>query len=234
MKGLLLTMTEPPPEMEEEFNAWYDGEHLPERLAIPGFSSARRWVDPLAPAGSGKYLATYELDKPQVLETPEYLAHVGDNFTPWSKRCLSRCVLFRRWACAQILPGDAASSPAARTLFLACGDVAAEQEAEFNRWYDTEHIPLLSAVPGVLRARRFLAPAGKPRYVALYELAGADVAGSAPWQAALATPWTKRIDTLTQDCEWILRTYVAYETEPLASSATTPHPSPLPARGERG
>ncbi len=74
----------------------------------PGFSSARRWVDPRAPAGTGKYLATYELERPQVLETPEYLAHVGEHFTPWSKRCLSRCVLFRRWACAQILPGDAA------------------------------------------------------------------------------------------------------------------------------
>ncbi len=34
MNGLLLTMTEPPPQMEEEFNAWYDTEHLPERLSI--------------------------------------------------------------------------------------------------------------------------------------------------------------------------------------------------------
>ncbi|MEK7361217.1 MAG: hypothetical protein AAB133_03965 [Pseudomonadota bacterium] len=217
MKGLLLTMTEPPLQMEEEFNAWYDSEHLPERLAIPGFSSARRWVDRQAAAGSGKYLATYELDRPQVLQTPEYLAHVGDNFTPWSKRCLSRCVLFRRWACAQILPGDAPPDPAARTLFVACGDVAAEHEAEFNKWYDTEHIPQLAAVPGVLRARRFFDPNGKPRYVALYELADADVASSASWNAALATDWAKRIDTLTQDSEWILKTYVAYD--PLSPSA---------------
>ena len=43
-RGLLLTMTEPPAAMEEEFNAWYETEHLPERLAIPGFRSARRWV----------------------------------------------------------------------------------------------------------------------------------------------------------------------------------------------
>ncbi len=214
MKGLLLTMTEPPPQMEEEFNAWYDSEHLPERLSIPGFSSARRWVDPRAPAGTGKYLATYELERPQVLETPEYLAHVGEHFTPWSKRCLSRCVLFRRWACAQILPGDAAPDPTARALFFACGEVPAEHEAEFNKWYDTEHIPLLAAVPGVLHARRFLDPASKPHHIALYELADADVAGSAPWNAALATPWAKRIDTLTRDCEWILATYIAYETAP--------------------
>jgi len=213
-------MTEPPPQMEEEFNAWYDTEHLPERLAIPGFSSARRWIDPEAAAGTGKYLATYELDSPQVLQTPAYLAHVGDNFTPWSKRCLSRCVLFRRWAALQILPGDAPPDPAARALFLACGDVTAEHEAEFNKWYDTEHIPLLAAVPGVLRARRFFDPAGKPRYIALYELADAQVPRSAPWQAALNTPWAKRIDTLTRDCEWILATYVAYETlSPLPGNA---------------
>ena len=50
--------------MEEEFNAWYDTEHLPERLAIPGFRSARRWVR------GGTYLATYELDSPEVLQSP--------------------------------------------------------------------------------------------------------------------------------------------------------------------
>ena len=60
-RGLLLTLTEPPAAMEEEFNAWYDTEHLAERLSIPGFRSARRWVADLAP-GEGKYLATYELD----------------------------------------------------------------------------------------------------------------------------------------------------------------------------
>ena len=48
-RGLLLTMTEPPAAMEEEFNAWYETEHLPERLAIAGFRSARRWVAPVAP-----------------------------------------------------------------------------------------------------------------------------------------------------------------------------------------
>ena len=59
-RGLLLTMTEPPPAMEEEFNAWYDTEHLAERLGIVGFRSARRWVADLPP-GEGKYIATYEL-----------------------------------------------------------------------------------------------------------------------------------------------------------------------------
>src|SRR5438067_11317252 len=98
-RGLLLTMTEPPAAMEEEFNAWYDAEHLPERLAIPGFRSARRWVAEVAP-GEGKYLATYELDGPGVLQSPAYLERFA-NATPWTRRCLGCCVVFRRWACEQ-------------------------------------------------------------------------------------------------------------------------------------
>jgi hypothetical protein len=89
-RGLLLTMTEPTGAMEEEFNAWYDTEHLPERLAIPGFRSARRWVAPGAP-GEGKYRATYELDSPAVLQSPEYLARYA-GATPWT-HALAKSVL---------------------------------------------------------------------------------------------------------------------------------------------
>ena len=69
-------------------------------------------------------------------------------------------------------------------------------------------------MPGVLRVRRFLAAEGKPRYIALYDLLDAGVVGSAPWNAALATPWAQRIDTLTKDGAWILATYDAYDPLP--------------------
>jgi hypothetical protein len=208
--GLLLTLTEPVPRDEDEFNAWYDTEHLPERLAIPGFVSARRWADPDARPGEGRYLATYELERPEVLETPEYLAHVGDGFTPWSKRVLGRCAVFRRWACTQITPGDASPAAEAIALFAAIGDVPPEHETEFNRWYDEEHLPALARVPGVLRARRFRASSGTPRYVALYDLADPDAPKSAAWRAANETPWSQRLDALTAGCEWLLRRYLAY------------------------
>jgi hypothetical protein len=213
MKGLLLTMTEPPAQMEEEFNAWYDTEHLPERLSIPGFHSARRWVDPHAPEGSGKYLATYELDSPQVLQTAEYLAHVGDNFTPWSKRCLSRCVLFRRWACAQIFPGDALPDPAAQAMSLVLCDVPPEFESEFARWHDDEILPRLLATPGVLGARRFRAAEGSPASIALYDLAEAGVHGRIDWAAAMSTPRAQRIAERTHADKWQRYCYEAYATK---------------------
>jgi hypothetical protein len=113
-RGLLLTLTEPPAAMEEEFNAWYDTEHLAERLAIPGFRSARRWVADCKP-GEGKYLATYELDSVAVLSSKPYLARF-ENQTPWSRRCLAKTVVFKRWACEQVAPGDADPHPGASAV----------------------------------------------------------------------------------------------------------------------
>ena len=151
-RGLLLTMTEPPAAMEEEFNAWYDTEHLPERLAIPGFRSARRWVAEVK-AGEGKYLATYELDSAAVLTSPQYLSFF-EKPTQWTQRCLSKTVVFRRWACEQVEPGMADAHPAAKAVALALG---AQPLRDF-------------ALPSTLQCRRFVASAGEPRYIALFEL----------------------------------------------------------------
>ena len=151
--GLLLTMTEPPPAMEEEFNAWYDDEHLPERLSIKGFRSARRWVADV-PAGQGKYLATYELDSAAVLSSPEYLPFL-EKPTPWTKRCLGKTVVFRRWAMEQVAPGVAEPHRAAHALLLVLSET-----------------PTLGLVLSeALEARHFVDPAGKPPHAALFELA---------------------------------------------------------------
>jgi hypothetical protein len=161
-RGLLLTMTEPPAAMEEEFNAWYDAEHLPERLAIAGFRAARRWVSSCAP-GEGKYLATYELDSAGVLQSPAYLERFA-NATPWTRRCLGRCVLFKRWACEQVQPGGADLHPLAKAVLL----FTAEREIE------------VPAISGALQVRRFVASAGEPRHIALVELPRAPQQAASP------------------------------------------------------
>ena len=159
-RGLLLTLTEPPAGMEEEFNAWYDEEHLPERLSIPGFLSARRWVADCAP-GEGKYLATYELDSPAVLQSAAYLGKFK-NQTPWSRRCLGKAVVFRRWACEQRAPGEADADPAADALLAVLSD---------------QPIALPEHLPGSVR--HFFAPDSKEAHIALVELTGAAALSSA-------------------------------------------------------
>ncbi len=91
--GLLLVMMDIDPEHEEDFNRWYAQEHVPERLAIPGFISARRFR---AVEGAPKYLALYEIESPAVLDSDSYRYWYGEGRTEWTKRILARVSNFVR------------------------------------------------------------------------------------------------------------------------------------------
>lgn len=82
-QGLLLFMTDIDPALEDEFHRWYEEEHVPERMAIPGFITARRFR---ALEGGPKYLALYDLDSPDVLQSAPYRHIVGAGKSPWTKR----------------------------------------------------------------------------------------------------------------------------------------------------
>src|SRR5215213_9842742 len=64
MQGLLVAFMNPPADDEAGFNAWYDEEHVPNRTALTGVLSAKRFkaADPNGP----RYLALYDLVSPQV------------------------------------------------------------------------------------------------------------------------------------------------------------------------
>jgi hypothetical protein len=70
-------------------------------------------------------------------------------------------------------------------LYLVRMDVAHDMEPTFNEVYDKEHLPLLRAVPGVVRADRYRNPSPTdPRYLAAYEMESAAVLASPQWKAA--------------------------------------------------
>src|SRR5271156_579854 len=73
--------------------------------------------------------------------------------------------------------------------------IAPEAEAEFNEWYNTEHIPQLLGVPGFLSGRRYQAVDGKPKYLALYELADENVLKCEAFLKVREHPteWTRRM-----------------------------------------
>jgi len=119
-KGYLLVTMEPPPTLEEEFNDWYDNEHVPERAGTKGFETALRYV---CTNGWPKYLAFYDLVNHEVLYDNEYLSISGNNFSPWSKRVLGKVRGQYRAEGKQIYPGNALSSPCARLLLLRFKDV---------------------------------------------------------------------------------------------------------------
>ncbi|ORA39235.1 DUF4286 family protein [Mycobacterium aquaticum] len=65
---ICVTTSDIAPGREAEFNEWYDNVHLPEILGCPGWLSAVRYE---SIAGQPKYLAIYQLDRPDALETPQ-------------------------------------------------------------------------------------------------------------------------------------------------------------------
>src|SRR5215211_3914202 len=74
-------------------------------------------------------------------------------------------------------------------------NVASGREAEFERWFQHEHLQERLAVPGFLLGRRHEAVAGEPRYFNFYLTCSADVLQSAHYRRRLdePTPMTRRV-----------------------------------------
>ncbi|PYM99807.1 MAG: hypothetical protein DME07_18450 [Candidatus Rokuibacteriota bacterium] len=205
-KGTLIAAMNIGKASEDEFHDWYDTEHLPERQRVPGFLVCQRWIG----ADDRKVsVATYDLHDLSVLKSPAYQAIGGENLSPWSKRVTARVDRLMRFEGDQILPGDQLPPTNAGGLLLNAMNVVPELEAEFNEWYDKEHIPALGAVPGVLAARRFRGTSGNRKYVALYHLARPEVQESAEWKQARQSDWTTRLQPHFRDhLRLVCRRYV--------------------------
>jgi hypothetical protein len=217
-RGLLVAGFDSSPVKEDEFNDWYDTEHVPERRAVKGFLSCERWLGADNPKIA---IATYDLESIDVLKSDAYRAIGGENLSPWSKRVVGKAKRLCRFEAEEITKSEPGSDPnrekpgadPAGGLLLFAMNVSPEAEADFNAWYDEEHIPRLSAVPGCLSARRFrivtAASEGAHRYLALYRLTSPEVCASKPWEEAAVTPWTVKMRPHTRDRMRIpLRRYV--------------------------
>ena len=82
---------------------------------------------------------------------------------------------------------------AGKGMLLTSMDVDVSDDAEFNRWYDREHLEERVAIDGFLEARRYVAHDGKPKYLSLYSTATFEVLDSPAYRTVLAnpTPWSK-------------------------------------------
>lgn len=81
--ALLVNAMNVAPDWEREFNAWYDGEHVPALAAVPGCIAARRFRSTEAEGASQKYVALYHLKSPEVTESAAWKKAVD---TPWSEK----------------------------------------------------------------------------------------------------------------------------------------------------
>ena len=111
--------------------------------------------------------------------------------------------------------------PNAKFLFTAAMDIDADKEALFNEVYDTEHVPELLKVPGVLAVHRLtLQPlklsiggelksivfADEPKFSAIYELESAEVLTSGAWAKAVEVGrWAGQVRPYTKNRRHTLR-----------------------------
>ena len=82
---------------------------------------------------------------------------------------------------------------AGKGMLLTSMNIDAAHEAEFNRWYDREHLEERVAIEGFLEARRYVAHDGNPKYLSLYSTETFEVLDSPAYRTALAnqTAWSK-------------------------------------------
>ncbi|KAG6860263.1 hypothetical protein C0995_013507 [Termitomyces sp. Mi166 len=210
--GLLFVYGECGPSVtEEEFNEWYDKEHVPARLALPEFSTAARYQ--AADRKSPSWLAIYDMTTVEVLQGDAYRA-LSVNASATEKSIISRLAVLHRGVYRLFLTVenpdlDAALLPGKIVLAAGILPNTPEQEEEIDRWYSHEHLPLLSKVPGFIRARRFKLlgddeRAGKADpsspviafpHLTLYDWESASFVDEPAYKEAVSTPWASKLVT---------------------------------------
>ena len=210
-QGLITVRLHTAPEHEEEFNDWYDLEHVPQLTALPGFVRTRRYRCRTADI---RYLAWYETVD-ETVEGGPYFQGIVFNPTPWSLRIRKLYGEHReRMNFALMCEVGAAPSPDAPWMYIVHTDIPDPIVEEYNAWYDKEHLPRCVGIPGVLRARRYTAAACTsghpgPKYLTAYELTGPDVWESPAALQARKTPWTEKMRSLFSNTRRALYELVA-------------------------
>ncbi|MEZ5665209.1 MAG: DUF4286 family protein [Burkholderiaceae bacterium] len=130
-------------------------------------------------------------DRPRETGSVWYQALDGSGWRGYTREDVSDA----RWETLTLLKDQSGASlhETATHHYIVETDVPADAEADFNAWYDTEHLPGLALVPGTVRAVRYRRTQGHPTYLACYDLVSPDVLGCEAWLAIRGTPWSSRV-----------------------------------------
>ena len=195
--AMMMVMADIPADKEDDFNRWYNEEHLAELLSVPGVLSAARYE---AVSSGPNHLAFYELESPEVINTDAFKNRPR---TEWGQRVSPSLIgaNFLNYVFEMIHPAELTSEIAgagmAPTLQIGRMDIPEEHEDEWNKWYSGIYVPNYEKVPGCIRGRRWRSVRGEHKYAVVYELAHDKVSESAEWLAQRdIDPSTARIRPL--------------------------------------
>lgn len=188
--AMLFSQMEPPAPLTDRFHEWYETDHIPARMALPGFRGARRFR---ALAGEPEYLAIYEMDSLAALESDAYL-ELKRAPSRLTDDMLAKVDGFTRFTCEQLSDFGGAGHGAFTSVVAFA--VPEDQTAEFDTWYETEHVPMLLEAPDWLRVHRYrvISGDGGPwTRIAVHELANKEVMESPERARARQGPLRERL-----------------------------------------
>lgn len=125
------------------FYAWHNHEHMPERVAIPGFRRGRRYI---AVSGAPEYFNLYEADNPEVLSGQDYLNRLNAP-TPLTREVVVSFRNVTRAICRVLYSGGVGQGGTMLTLRFDVSDAETDAVATLFR---EQVLPPLADAPGIV------------------------------------------------------------------------------------
>lgn len=201
--AILFSEMIPAPEWQGAFHNWYDTHHIPIRMAAPGFLGARRYARSEGPG----FLAVYDMEDEGALKTPDYAAIKGQpsEETAWMLKNVTGFTrnigyLIGQQSQPGVTEAEMLESDFLYAVFFNVPDARA---ADFDAWYDEDHVPLLLGCKEWLGCRRYRLSDAHPEpftHIALHHLSDLSALQSPARAAARASdrrasiaaePWFK-------------------------------------------
>ena len=175
------------PDEEAEFNRWYDREHMRERVEVPGFTSAQRYVAAGSPPW--KYLALYQTESLSTFSSPVYRQALA-NQSAWSKRVLTRFRDPQRCVAERTLRFGYGIGGAVSLTLIRPRVARADHVRELLA---TEILPSLAAQEGVIEASLLECDPALSKPVAEYPTSAIDLVTPDDWFVVLAGVGTENV-----------------------------------------
>ena len=144
--GILAVWSDIDAAAADDYDAWYEREHMFERLAVPGFHRARHY---LTVSGAPRYFTYFVTDTAAVVASPAYLAQ-ANHPSPWTRRILPHFRNTNRTACNVVRRIGRGYGAASLTVRLAA---AVGREDELLTWLGATQLPALPEQPGIVGAQ---------------------------------------------------------------------------------
>ena len=167
-------------------------------MSIPGDLNAARYE---AVQGGPRYLACYELESSETWYSDAWQKWLKEP-TEWSKKMSPRVIgtAYIRNLYNRIYPDhvseQTASSEMAPVILVGRMSVPDEIDQKFNKAYNEERLPEALKISGYIRARRWEAVMGAPKYSTVHEMESMEVVEGEGWKAwsPMVTPvWNTEV-----------------------------------------